>query len=90
MGKLGNIDAVQTEHGLVINGYTQYRPGADVNYYAIDNVFHKVAHLAEALDLVVGYPAIGAGIAGGDWEHISRIIELRMKNVNHVYVEYKP
>ena len=90
MGKLGNIDLVDTAHGLVINGYTQYNPGADFNYCAIDNVLRKVAHIAGALKLVVGDPAIGTGIAGGDWGHISRIIEIRMKEVDHVYVEFKP
>lgn len=90
ISKLGHIHMVETDYGWVINGYTQYNPGADVCYDAIDQVFKRVAHLAKREKLVVGYPAIGAGIAGGDWERISKIISKRMKGTNHTYVEFKP
>ena len=37
----------------------------------------------------IGYPLIGAGLAGGDWKVISKIIEEELKNENHTLVEYE-
>ena len=41
------------------------------------------------LIIVNGYPAIGAGLAGGEWEVISKIIEEELKGENHIFVEYQ-
>ena len=37
----------------------------------------------------IGYPAIGAGLAGGNWEIISGIIDEELKGENHTFVEYE-
>jgi O-acetyl-ADP-ribose deacetylase (regulator of RNase III) len=38
--------------------------------------------------LRIGYPAIGAGLAGGDWEVISSIIEEELKGEDHTFVKF--
>ena len=58
---------------LVINGYTQYRPGADVNYDAIRSLMQRL-HRELPKEAQIGIPRIGAGIAGGDWQEIEDII----------------
>ena len=37
----------------------------------------------------IGYPLIGAGLAGGDWNVISKIIEEELENENHTFVEFE-
>lgn len=71
----------------IINAYTQYdfwSPGARADYDAIRAVFkeiHKeVRRYEEVLSyenetLRIGIPKIGAGLAGGDWNRIEKIID---------------
>ncbi|MDF1699221.1 MAG: macro domain-containing protein, partial [Saprospiraceae bacterium] len=73
--KLGQIShaTINTSHGtlIVVNGYTQFNwkgRGKKVNYDAIRSVFQKVKQSYNGHK--IGYPAIGAGLAGGDWDII--------------------
>ena len=88
--KLGSIDIASVPEGIVINAYTQFHPGGDVNYEAIDSAFKSVRDVIKYNDIRLGVPAIGAGIAGGDWNIISKIIARRLRGQNYVYVEYQP
>jgi O-acetyl-ADP-ribose deacetylase (regulator of RNase III) len=38
----------------------------------------------------IGYPRIGAGLAGGDWTVISAIIEEELLGESHTLVEFSP
>ena len=38
-------------------------------------------------NLRIGYPKIGAGLAGGDWTIISKIIDEELKDIDHTLVE---
>ena len=78
--KLGKITWSETEtlNGklIIINGYTQYDwrgSGIKADYKAIREVFKKVKEQFSGLR--IGYPAIVAGLAGGEWNVISK--ELR-------------
>jgi len=92
--KLGKISWAksQTGHGelVIVNGYTQFNwrgRGRKADYVAIREVFKFVKK--EFSGLRIGYPAIGAGLAGGDWKIISEIIEEELKDENHTFVEYQ-
>ena len=92
--KLGNISWVkaETKHGslIIVNGYTQYDwkgKGRKADYEAIRNVFIKVKN--QFTGLRIGYPAIGAGLAGGDWQKISEIIEEELNDEHHTFVQYQ-
>lgn len=92
--KLGKISWAQskTESGelIIINGYTQFDwrgGGRKADYEAIREVFKNVKK--EFSGLRIGYPAIGAGLAGGDWQIISEIINEELKDENHTFVEYQ-
>lgn len=73
---------------IIINAYTQFQGGADVNYGAIRKAMHQIN--IDFKGMKIGFPAIGAGIAGGDWKLISEIIEEELKDVGAIYVEYVP
>jgi O-acetyl-ADP-ribose deacetylase (regulator of RNase III) len=83
--KLGNFSCamVYTEKTdeplLIINAYTQYNWGKDVNYEAIRSVFKKIYKIYGGRQMGFGIPQIGCGLAGGDWEIVSEIIDEEMR-----------
>lgn len=91
--KLGTISyariLIDERELIVINGYTQYNwrgNGRKVDYEAIRKVFRSVKNQFSGLR--IGYPAIGAGLAGGDWETISKIIDEELFGEQHTFVEF--
>lgn len=82
--KLGTVTVGSTMTLFIVNGYTQFRPGRNVDYAAIRRVFSTVKQLFEGRR--IGYPKIGAGIAGGDWDIISKIIDEELEGEDHTLV----
>ena len=74
---------------FVVNAYTQCRYGRDkvyVEYGAIETVFVRICEWFP--HKVIALPKIGCGLAGGDWEVVSEILERvakRFKRTFHVY-----
>ncbi len=73
----------------IINGYTQYEfsgHGPLVDYVAVKNLFARIkknfGHKR------IGYPKIGAGLAKGDWEVISGIINTELQGEDHTLIKY--
>jgi O-acetyl-ADP-ribose deacetylase (regulator of RNase III) len=90
-GKLGTY-SVAEEHGvIVVNAYTQHtwwnRSERQVDYEALQKVFQRIAESGQFKGCKIGYPMIGAGLAGGDWEVINSIICEELRNHNHTLVE---
>lgn len=76
----------------IVNAYTQfdYRGKPDTvnaDYDAIDQVFARIAQDFSA-NLRIGYPLIGAGLAGGDWTLIEPMIERHLGERDHTLVIY--
>jgi len=97
--KLGDTSSVWIDdyNLMVVNGYTQYdfRPTYDddgvvrVDYEAIKKVFRTIGHNCRGLkNFKIGYPKIGAGLAGGDWDIISKIIDKELDGLDHTLVEW--
>ncbi|MDW6093012.1 macro domain-containing protein [Vibrio rhizosphaerae] len=91
--KLGNYSSAVVhfgEHELtVINAYTQFNwrgNGVKVDYSAIKSIFEKIA--SEFDGKKIGYPLIGAGLAGGDWNVISEIIDEALTGQDHTLVKF--
>ncbi len=92
--KLGTFTSINIpiDYGkelIVVNAYTQfgYNPSTKpVSYKAISDVFCKIKK--EFSGKKIAYPAIGAGLAGGDWERISTIINEKLDGEDHTLVEY--
>ena len=82
---LGNIESIEVGPSkFIVNANTQHLYGIGerrVSYDAIAECFEKVNKLAFHIEdslgvaLPVVFPAIGAGLGGGDWEIIERIID---------------
>jgi len=94
-GKLGKCSAaiIIRSNGVfsVVNAYTQEfygRKGKYVSYDAVNEVFGRIK--AAYSGMRIGYPQIGAGLGGGDWEIISAIIDCRLRDEDHTCVVYDP
>lgn len=75
---------------IIVNAYTQYQwrgPGRKADYEAIRQVFHRIKQ--EYAGKRIGYPALGAGLAGGDWAVIAAIIDEELVGEAHVFVEWE-
>ena len=91
--KLGTIRVADVDvdgHSLaVVNAYTQfdYRgPMPLADYDAIRSAFAAIKK--QFAGRRIGYPMIGAGLAGGDWGVISAIIEQELASEDHTLVEF--
>jgi len=79
---------------IVVNSYTQYRYGKNhedgdkspVDYDAITMCMRKINHVFKGKR--IGLPKIGAGLAGGDWNIIKKIIEKELKDCDVTIVNY--
>ena len=89
--KLGTFTLAFCSKGIVINAYTQYRPGLndlEENYGAIDDAMRKISLVFEGKR--VGLPLIGAGLASGDWNFIKDIIANNLDGVvDYTIVQYE-
>ena len=93
--KLGTCSfaEIETPHGklTVVNAYTQFHyrgRGDKADYEAIRACMHWLAgHFDQAR---IGLPKIGAGLAGGDWPRIERIITQELAGRDVTVVEYQP
>lgn len=82
INKLGQIEfrhhTLQSDKSksvIVVNAYTQYKYGTqqiNIDYDALRLCLRKINHRFKGKH--VGLPAIGAGLSGGDWSIIERII----------------
>jgi len=105
MSKLGTIETwswyIFDEEGTrkrldVVNAYTQYKYGRNhadgdkspVDYAAIEICMKKMNYRFKGKH--IGLPKIGAGLAGGDWNRIEKIIATSLKDCRVTIVNYKP
>jgi len=80
--KLGDVQYVSSKGKIIANCATQdkYWKTGDTKeplavYWAIRSCMVKLFHYASIYNLTVAMPKIGAGLAGGDWDEIEKIIE---------------
>lgn len=87
--KLGTYSVAYDGPLAIVNAYTQFDFGTDkpnVDYRAIADVFSLIAK--DFAGKKIGYPKIGAGLAGGDWVRISKLIDDALEGQDHCLVEY--
>jgi len=92
--KLGTYTTADIVRGdvkfTVVNAYTQYaygRGGPHADYRAIQRVFAQVKQ--DYAGKRIGYPMLGAGLAGGDWNQIYNIIRNELVSEDHTLVKFK-
>lgn len=89
--KLGNICKVVIKDGRktgrVINAYTQYRSGRDISYAALEMCLRKINGNFKGKKIAL--PMIGAGIAGGDWLRIRKMINTILVDCDVTIIYWK-
>jgi O-acetyl-ADP-ribose deacetylase (regulator of RNase III) len=92
VNKLGTYTTAVGKNGTrIINAYTQYhysRTKVMADYNAIEAVFNKICQDFPE-HRVIAMPKIGAGLAGGDWNVIEKLLERVSNTYNttfHVYI----
>jgi len=91
--KSGTISSARIEVGerelTVVNAYTQFHWRGRkplVDYEAIRTAFSVIRARFDGMR--IGYPRIGAGLAGGDWRRIASILDEQLEGQRHTLVEY--
>jgi len=87
--KLGNYTHCETPYGVIINLYTQFNYGKYVtlNYDDIINGFRKLnRELPKGSKILI--PRIGAGLAKGNWNFISKLINNTTSDLDITLVKY--
>jgi len=94
INKLGTITYTKNTSPIVVNIYSQYdtkgrREGkVDLDYEALRSGIKAMKEKFSGKRF--GLPFIGAGLAGGDWSIIERIIEEEMRGEYVTIVNYVP
>ena len=84
--ELGTTNCAQTKGKIIVNAITQEYYGRDgrryVDYEAVESCMKKIDTLCMMLHIYdISMPKIGAGLGGGDWDTIERIIDKELKYV---------
>ena len=92
--KLGKISYVEVERNdikfTIVNAYIQYHYGGykpNVDYHAVRSCMKLIKNKFSGKR--IGFPMIGAGLAGGEWGKISKIIEEELINENITIVFFE-
>lgn len=77
---LGSIQPIMVSNNVVINCFTQLEFGSDKQFCSYDAIAECMDAIDTTLDTTLSVrkvimPKIGAGLGGGNWEIIERIIE---------------
>jgi len=78
--KLGTITYTKSTSPIIINAYGQYGMGGQIetNYEALRSCMKEIKKIFSGKRIAM--PLIGAGLAGGDWTIINKIIEEELYN----------
>lgn len=85
--KLGSYTQATVGDLTIVNAYTQYNLGKDLRIDALRECFRGIKQ--EFSGKRIGYPKIGAGLAGGNWDEIAKIIDEELEGEDHTLVVYE-
>lgn len=79
--QFNRVNTSFNEYKIIINCATQFYYGREakygkvyVSYEAIEIIMNKLYNYSKENNLKIAIPKIGAGLAGGDWKVIEKII----------------
>ena len=93
LGSLSSVDVkVKNDHIVTnVNGYTQWKywskNAQNLDYNALRLVFRKIKK--DFPKKKIGFPRIGAGLCGGNWNRISKIIDEELNGADYTLVEFE-
>lgn len=89
MARVGSILTYQSPEKMIVHMITQHNygrdPGVYLDYEALKSCIEEVNRTFTGHS--VAMPKIGAGLAGGDWKEIERIIERESTHFQPVVYE---
>ncbi|MDC7249835.1 MAG: hypothetical protein PQJ49_07975 [Sphaerochaetaceae bacterium] len=71
---------------IVVNAYTQFHGGANLDYEALQLCLRKMNAMFKGQR--IGLPMIGCGIAGGDWNRVRHMIRQELVDCDVTIVIY--
>lgn len=87
MNRLGTFSMVQTKEGIILNAYTQFKPGKNLSKEALIMNLAKIGQLFKGKK--IGLPLIGCGIAGGDWEEVRGWVQHYLRDCEVTVTHFK-
>jgi O-acetyl-ADP-ribose deacetylase (regulator of RNase III) len=75
---------------IIVNAYTQFHPGPDASYEAIEKAFVAIKKGFGNVPHKIGIPQIGCGIGGLEWDQVEKIIDKIFDTEDVTVVIYKP
>ncbi len=78
---------------LIINAYTQHKPGRDARMNAVQTAFGNIATLHNNHNwgnMKIGMPEIGCGIGGLQWANVEAMLDKTCGHLNLTVVKYTP
>lgn len=97
MKRLGKLTVAPIDgiDGYVYNLYTQYNPGRDFRMSALKKALklmrkdiEKRVHSDLHDTIKIGFPLIGCGIAGGNWDEVREVILKEFKGFDLTFVHF--
>ena len=89
LGQISSVSVIRNNHKTtIINAYTQFDTQdnkVNINYQALRSCFALIKKAYSGKK--IAYPMIGAGLASGDWNKISSIIDEELKDEFHTLVK---
>lgn len=85
---VGTAEEATQESVVVVNLYTQLDPGPYFSLAAFRQALKRLHDMTDPPDSI-GLPHIGAGIGGGHWPDILRVIEEELGDRDVTIVEYE-
>lgn len=96
--RLGNLSYTKIENinnNLVFNLYSQFMPGADFRLSALKKSLKLMSQTIkrefpelELSEIKIGFPLIGCGIGGGDWDEVKEVIKDTMGEFDVTVVHF--
>ena len=93
--KLGSISVAKVHRNgrdfAIANAYTQHRYGRQGVFAEVDAIASAFREVARQFPgQRIGYPRVGAGLAGGDWSEIAPVIVAALAEHDATLVEFVP
>jgi O-acetyl-ADP-ribose deacetylase (regulator of RNase III) len=89
--KLGNYQGkyinIKGKEVLVVNAYTQYKPGPDAKLWAIQSIMYKLNLKHAGKSILI--PEIGCGIGGLNWDEVKAVIIQELTDMSITFIKYQ-
>lgn len=86
--KLGRLSYAETEHGTIVNMYTQFHGGENFDIKAFEKCMERVEIMFK--DKRICMPKIGCGIGGAVWEDIEKVLNEKFPNLDITVFDFLP